>query len=145
MPAKRRLEIARALGTDDAAQGLFDLAARLGAPTNLAAIGMREDGLDKAAEIAVSAPYWNPRPFDRGQIRALLGDAYEGAGRYDDAYQAYSSAQRLFHDSSRARLGEGHQEALNTVGKMAAALAAVEPALWRRGTVPDGPRRSVVA
>lgn len=75
--------IARALGADDAAQGLFDLAASLDAPMSLAAIGMPEDGLDRAADIAVSAPYWNPRAFDRAGIRALLADAY--AGRRPDA------------------------------------------------------------
>jgi maleylacetate reductase len=69
---------ARALGVDNAAQGLFDLAAKLGAPTSLEALGMAESDLDKAAEIAVSAPYWNPRPIQRNAIRALLDDAYHG-------------------------------------------------------------------
>jgi len=69
---------ARALGVDDAADGLFDLAHRLDAPTSLKAIGMAESDLDKAAEIATSVPYWNPRPVDKGAIRALLEDAYQG-------------------------------------------------------------------
>jgi alcohol dehydrogenase class IV len=33
---------------------------------------------DKAAEVAASAPYWNPRPVERAAIRALLDDAYHG-------------------------------------------------------------------
>jgi maleylacetate reductase len=69
---------AGALRVDNAAQGLFDLAAKLGAPTSLEALGMAESDLDKAAEIAVSAPYWNPRPIERDAIRALLDDAYHG-------------------------------------------------------------------
>jgi alcohol dehydrogenase class IV len=69
---------ARALRVEQAAHGLFDLAAALGAPTSLKALGMRETDLDRAAETAVSAPYWNPRPVDRGAIRALLDDAYHG-------------------------------------------------------------------
>lgn len=70
--------VAHALGVDDAGGGLFDLAHRLGAPTSLKAIGMSESDLDKAAEIATSAPYWNPRPIDKDAIRALLDDAYHG-------------------------------------------------------------------
>ena len=69
---------ARALGVDAAAAGLFDLAKSLGAPTSLKAIGMSESDLDKAAEIATAAPYWNPRPINRAAIRALLADAYHG-------------------------------------------------------------------
>src|SRR5882672_2044694 len=69
---------ARALGADKAGTGLFDLAESLGAPTSLKAIGMSESDLDQAAEIATSAPYWNPRPVDRDAIRALLDDAYHG-------------------------------------------------------------------
>jgi len=70
--------IARALGAEDAAQGLFDLAAALGAPTALSDIGMPEDGLDRAADLAAADPYWNPAPVERGAIRALLDDAFHG-------------------------------------------------------------------
>jgi alcohol dehydrogenase class IV len=77
--APKALErVARALDVDSAGAGLFDLAQSLGAPTSLKAIGMSESNLDKAAEIATSAPYWNPRPIDRAAIRALLEDAYHG-------------------------------------------------------------------
>ncbi len=70
--------IARALGASSAAAGLFDLAASLGAPTTLKSLGMPEDALDRAAELATSSPYWNPRPIDRAGIRALLEDAFYG-------------------------------------------------------------------
>jgi maleylacetate reductase len=70
--------IARALGTENAAQGLFDLAHRLGAPTALKDIGMPESGLDHATNIATAAPYWNPRPIERDGIRMLLDDAFHG-------------------------------------------------------------------
>ncbi len=70
--------VARALGTSNAGAGLFDLARSLGAPTSLEAIGMSESDLDKAAELATSAPYWNPRAVDRDAIRALLDDAWHG-------------------------------------------------------------------
>lgn len=70
--------VARALGVDDPAGGLFDLARSAGAPTALRDIGMPEAGLDRAADFAVFNPYWNPRPIERDAIRALLQDAWEG-------------------------------------------------------------------
>ena len=74
--------IARAIGSDDAAQGLQALARDNAAPVALKDIGMRAEDLDRAADIAVSNPYWNPRPFgpaERGAIRALLQRAFDGA------------------------------------------------------------------
>jgi len=72
--------IARALGgAGDAAGALYDLAGAVGAPRALAAIGMPRDGLDRAAELAVASPYWNPRPLDRAAIRDLLERAFTGA------------------------------------------------------------------
>ena len=70
--------IARALGASSAAQGLYDLAASLGAPTSLAALGLKASDLDKAADIAVQNPYYNPRPITREGIRTLLQDAFDG-------------------------------------------------------------------
>jgi alcohol dehydrogenase class IV len=73
--------IACALGATNAAEGLQALAKDNGAPVALKAIGMREADLDRAAELAVSNPYWNPRPFgaaERDAIRALLQRAFDG-------------------------------------------------------------------
>ena len=70
--------IAHALGTSSAAQGLFDLAQKLGAPLALKDIGMPESGLDRAADIAAANPYPNPRKLDRDAIRQLLDDAFHG-------------------------------------------------------------------
>lgn len=69
---------ANALGATDAAQGLFDLIVKIGAPTSLKQIGMPADGLDRAATLATQNQYPNPRPIEYGPIRALLQDAYEG-------------------------------------------------------------------
>ncbi len=71
--------IARAIGASDAAHGLYELARRLGAPTSLRALGLQESDLDRAAEIASSAPYPNPRPIDRAAIRQLLQNAWAGS------------------------------------------------------------------
>jgi maleylacetate reductase len=70
--------IARALGTTDAAQGVFDLARDNGAPTALRDIGLKESDIDIALDIALNNPYWNPRPLERAALRALLVAAYEG-------------------------------------------------------------------
>ena len=73
--------VARALGLEGAASaaaGLFDLARSLGTPLALRDIGMPESELDRAADIAVKSPYYNPRPIDRAAIRQLLDDAWHG-------------------------------------------------------------------
>ena len=70
--------IARALGGGDPARGLYDLAGRLGAGRALRDIGMPEDGIDRAADLAIANPYWNPRPLDRSALRDLIARAWAG-------------------------------------------------------------------
>ena len=73
--------VRRALGafdTGSAAGGLAALARAIGAPPSLAALGMPADGIDRAADLAVQNPYWNPRPIERDAIRALIDDAWHG-------------------------------------------------------------------
>ena len=70
--------VAAALGADEAAPGLYDLARRLGVPMALRDLGMPEAGIDIAADAALSNPYWNPRPLDRAAIRDLLARAHAG-------------------------------------------------------------------
>ncbi len=69
---------AGALGTNDAARGVFDLIARIGAPRALKDIGMPAGGIERAAALATENQYPNPRPIEIGGIRELLQDAYEG-------------------------------------------------------------------
>jgi len=69
---------AGALGARDAAQGIFDLAVRLGAPIALKDIGMPADGLDRAAQLATESPYDNPRPIEYAGVRELIEHAYHG-------------------------------------------------------------------
>ncbi len=61
-----------------AGAGLYDFAARLGAPASLAALGVRSDDLDPMAEFATANPYWCPRPIEKTAIRDLLQRAFEG-------------------------------------------------------------------
>ena len=69
---------ADALGVRDAAQGIYDLAARIGAPLALKDIGMPANGLDRAAKLATENPYYNPRPVQYSGVRQLLENAYHG-------------------------------------------------------------------
>lgn len=57
---------------------LFDLAAGLGAPSSLRALGMPEDGLEQAAALAAQARYPNPRPVERDALVELLRAAFAG-------------------------------------------------------------------
>ncbi len=70
--------IATALGGQNAAQAVFDLASNNGAPVALKDIGMKESDLDQACDIALQNQYPNPRPLERAAIRQLLQDAFEG-------------------------------------------------------------------
>jgi len=69
----------RALQSDNAPQAFFDMACSNGAPTALRDLGMAESDLDRAADIALENPYWNPQPVERTNIRALLQRAWEGS------------------------------------------------------------------
>jgi maleylacetate reductase len=68
----------RALGASDPARALFDLAGRLGAKRALKDIGMPQDGIERASDIALKNPYWNPRPIERAGIAALIARAWAG-------------------------------------------------------------------
>jgi maleylacetate reductase len=70
--------LACALETEDAPAALFSLARRLGVPSSLDVLGMREEDLDTAASLVVENPYPNPRPVDFASARHLLRDAFRG-------------------------------------------------------------------
>ncbi|MEP7242515.1 MAG: maleylacetate reductase [Gammaproteobacteria bacterium] len=70
--------IASALGATDAAQGLFDLNLSIGACVALKDIGMPEEGIGRAVELAMANQYYNPAPLRADAIRQLLTNAWEG-------------------------------------------------------------------
>jgi alcohol dehydrogenase class IV len=70
--------VARALGGRSGTQALVDLAKKLDSPNSLKSIGMEERDIERAADLAVQSPYWNPRPIDRSAIRDLIGNAWAG-------------------------------------------------------------------
>jgi alcohol dehydrogenase class IV len=77
------VRIQQALRTgQSAAAGLYDLSKKNGLALSLRELGMREEDLDRAAQLAVLNPYWNPRPIGPHQlscVRELLQSAFEGA------------------------------------------------------------------
>jgi alcohol dehydrogenase class IV len=75
---KAMTRIARALNADSAPQALFSLSLCNGGPVALRDIGMREQDLDRACDLALQNQYPNPRPLERGALRQLLQNAYEG-------------------------------------------------------------------
>ncbi len=70
--------IAEAMGVDDAATGLFELAGAVGVPRALKDVGVKETDLDEAAAVATETPVNNPEPVTRERVRALLENAYHG-------------------------------------------------------------------
>lgn len=70
--------IARALGAKDAAGGLYDLELKLGLQMKLADLGVPQADLERAARIAMEAPYPNPAPVTYEGVLALLRNAYAG-------------------------------------------------------------------
>ncbi|THH05279.1 hypothetical protein EW145_g4913 [Phellinidium pouzarii] len=71
-------KLARALGNDDAVEGLNVLLTKLKVKRGLKEVGMPEDGIDKAADLAVKNAYWNPRPIEREGIREVIRRAWAG-------------------------------------------------------------------
>ncbi|KAK0625387.1 hypothetical protein B0T17DRAFT_617483 [Bombardia bombarda] len=67
----------------DAVKGMNALYKRLGIDLNLKGLGMAEEGVDEAVDIALANPYKNPRGLEREGIRELIRRAWTGeeAGR----------------------------------------------------------------
>ncbi len=70
--------IANILGHGAPGTALWQFAKSLDAPLSLRDLGMSETDLDRATEIALSKPYWNPREITASGIRALLQNAWSG-------------------------------------------------------------------
>lgn len=71
--------VADIFGGTSAGAALHRFAVDMGAPTALKDLGLKEEDLDRATEIATQNPYWNPRPVEAAPLRALLQRAWEGA------------------------------------------------------------------
>ncbi len=74
--AMKRIE--RAMGSSNAATGIFDLMMHLNAPLSLRQIGMSHDDLDRAASLVMAQACYNPRPVTHEGVLRLLDDAFLG-------------------------------------------------------------------
>jgi maleylacetate reductase len=70
--------ITRALGAADAARGLYDLNIRLGLPTGLNGLGMREEDIPKAVEVVSAVKIAHPRPVSKADLAEVIRQAYFG-------------------------------------------------------------------
>jgi maleylacetate reductase len=70
--------MAAALGADDLARGVYDLARRLGSPTGLRELGLSESDLDRVVPEVVELAAGNPAPLDERAARELLQRAWAG-------------------------------------------------------------------
>jgi maleylacetate reductase len=70
--------VGKAIQSQHAAAGIFDLQKKLGLPLRLAEIGMKAADLERAARIATQAPYPNPRQVEYTPVLELLREAFEG-------------------------------------------------------------------
>jgi maleylacetate reductase len=70
----------RALGTDDVPAALLSLAAAVGVPDGLQALGVRYEDLARVADEVLAAPYSNPLAPTRADLEAILDAAWRGQG-----------------------------------------------------------------
>lgn len=56
----------------NALTGLNVMLTKFKVKRGLKELGMKESDADKAANISISSPYWNPRDVDRTPIRELM-------------------------------------------------------------------------
>lgn len=71
-------KLARALDHSDAVEGLNVLLGRLKVKRGLKELGMPEDGIDKAADLAMKNKYWNPRELETSSIKEVIRRAWAG-------------------------------------------------------------------
>ena len=70
--------IKRALGAADAARGLYDLNVRIGLPTGLKGLGMREEDIAKAVEVVGAVKITHPRPVSKPDLAEIIRQVYFG-------------------------------------------------------------------
>ncbi len=70
--------VSEILGGSDPGQALWNFSKSMGAPVALKDFGLSEADLDRATEIALKNPYWNPQPVTADGLRALLQNAWAG-------------------------------------------------------------------
>jgi maleylacetate reductase len=70
--------VAELFGAKSPGIALHDFARQIGAPLALRGLGLEENDLYHAVDIAMRNPYWNPRPIEREELLRLLRAAWAG-------------------------------------------------------------------
>lgn len=70
--------VSEILGGTEPGRSLRDFAQKIGAPLALRDLGLKETDLDRATDIALSKPYWNPAEITAPGLRELLQNAWAG-------------------------------------------------------------------
>jgi maleylacetate reductase len=68
----------RSMGVDDPVRALRDFSRGLGLPQSLAELGMAQDGIATATQLALQSAYWNPRPLVEEPLHDLIARAWAG-------------------------------------------------------------------
>ena len=68
--------------TADPVRELHELGERLGIPRSLADLGLTAADVDRAVDVALGAPYANPRPASADDLHAVLHTAWAGEPPY---------------------------------------------------------------
>ena len=76
--AMRKLAGALPDSDGDAIRGLNVLLGKLKVQRGLKEFGMKEEDIDKAVDIALANPYWNPRPVERAPLRETIRRCWAG-------------------------------------------------------------------
>ena len=63
------------------------MARQIGAPLSLRELGMPEEGIGRAADLALRTEYANPRPATLPDIERLLSAAWSGDASYVLSYR----------------------------------------------------------
>ncbi len=71
-------QLRRATGSDNPAGHFFDIARDADVSVSLAELGMPREGIERAVDITLENPYFNPRPLERASLIHLLTSAYDG-------------------------------------------------------------------
>lgn len=83
-------DILQDLGSElaaDAIDFIFDLSQKVGHYSTLKHFGLAEKDLEKAADVILSKPYYNPEKVERERILKMLNLAFKGTrptGKFDD-------------------------------------------------------------
>ncbi len=64
--------------SSDAARGLYDLNVRLGLPTGLKGLGMREEDIGKAVDVVAAVKISHPRPVSKADLAEVIRQAFFG-------------------------------------------------------------------